>query len=63
MMWVTYILAWCGREKIAESLSQTIVTAVIGTVIPYFISKTIENISKYGSRINHTTSDFDVKNN
>jgi len=57
MMWCSYILAWFGKTEIAETLSKTIVTAVIGVVIPYFVTKTIENVSKYGSRLNHTTKE------
>ncbi len=48
MMYLSYILAWFGKVDIAEDLSKTIVTAVIGVVIPYLITKTVENISKYG---------------
>lgn len=55
MMWCSYILAWFGRGDIAESLSQTIATTVIGVTIPYLVTKTIENISKYGSRLNNTS--------
>lgn len=57
MMWCSYILAWFGKTEIAETLSKTIVTAVIGVVVPYFVTKTIENVSKYGSRLNHTTKE------
>lgn len=48
MMYLSYVLAWFGKTDIAEELSKTIVTAVIGVVIPYLITKTLENISKYG---------------
>ena len=57
MMWCSYILAWFGRVDIAESLSETVTTSIVGVVIPYFVTKTIENISKYGSRLNGTTRD------
>lgn len=57
MMWCSYILAWFGKNEIAEALSKTIVTAIIGVVIPYLITKTIENINKYGSRLNNTVQD------
>lgn len=59
MMWCSYILAWFGRDAIAESLSNTITTSVVAITIPYFITKTIENISKYGCRLNKTTKEFD----
>ncbi len=57
MMYLSYVLAWFGKTDIAEELSRTIVTAVIGVVIPYLASKTIENISKYGCRLNGTAID------
>ena len=60
MMWFSYVLAWYGKTDIAESLSNTVASSIVAVVIPYLITKTIENISKYGSRINKTTKDFDV---
>lgn len=63
MMWMSYVLAWYGKETIAESLSNTVASSIVAVVIPYLITKTIENISKYGSRINHTTKEFDVVEN
>ena len=59
MMWMSYVLAWYGKETIAENLSNTVASSIVAVVIPYLITKTIENISKYGSRINKTTKDFD----
>lgn len=60
MMWCSYVLAWFGKAEIAETLSKTVTTAIVGVVIPYLITKTIENVSKYGSRLNHTAKDDDV---
>ena len=62
MMWCSYILAWFGKEEIAESLSNTVASSIVAVVIPYLITKVIENVSKYGSRLNGTTKDFDKKN-
>lgn len=59
MMWASYILAFLGRDQIVETLSTTVTTTILSTTIPYIASKTIENISKYGSRLNKTTKDFD----
>ena len=59
MMWMSYVLAWFNHEEIAESLSNTVATSIVAVVIPYLITKTIENVSKYGSRLNHTTKEFD----
>ena len=60
MMWMSYILAWFDHEEIAQSLSNTVATSIVAVVIPYLITKTIENVSKYGSRLNKTTKDFDT---
>ncbi len=59
MMWCSYVLAWFGKETIAESLSNTVASSIVAVVIPYLITKVIENVSKYGSRLNRTTKDFD----
>lgn len=55
MMWFSYILAWFDRITIAETLSSTVADVIVGTIVAYLCTKTIENISKYGSRLNHTT--------
>lgn len=55
MMWCSYILAWFDKVSIAETLSSTVADVIIGTIIAYLCSKTIENVSKYGSRLNGTT--------
>lgn len=57
MMWCSYILAWFGKVDIAESLSKTVASAIVGVTIPYLVTKTVENVSKYGSRLNHTTAE------
>ncbi len=49
MMWGTYVLAWCGRAEIAESLSKTIATAIIGIIVPYFAKSLFENLSKHNA--------------
>ena len=63
MMWMSYVLAWYGKETIAESLSNTVASSIVAVVIPYLITKTIENVSKYGSRLNRTTKDYDSVDN
>lgn len=55
MMWCSYILAWFDKIAIAESLSSTVTQVIIGTALGYLLSKTVENVSKYGSRLNGTT--------
>lgn len=55
MMWCSYILAWFDRIAIAETLSSTVVQVIVGTALGYLLTKTVENVSKYGSRLNRTT--------
>lgn len=61
MMWCSYILAWFDKITIAETLSKTVATAIVGVTIPYFVTKTVENVSKYGSRLNHTAVEQEEK--
>ena len=48
-VWCSYILAWMGREQIAESLSQVALTEIIGVVLVYAIKAAIEHLSKNNS--------------
>lgn len=48
-VWCSYILAWLGKEQIAESLSQVALTEIIGVVLVYAIKSVIENLSKNNS--------------
>lgn len=47
-VWCSYILAWFGRYEIAQSLSITAVTAILGVVVTNGIKSTAENVSKNG---------------
>ena len=57
MMWCSYILAWFDRITIAETLSSTVADVIVGTIIAYLCTKTVENVSKYGSRLNGTAKE------
>lgn len=48
-VWCSYILAWQGKEQIAESLSQVALTEIIGVVLVYAIKSVFENLSKNNS--------------
>lgn len=61
MMWCSYILAWFDRMTIAETLSSTVADVIVGTIIAYLCTKTIENVSKYGSRLNRTTREQEIE--
>lgn len=52
IIWVylTYTLAFIGREQIAETLSSEIVKVIISTVLLYSIKALFENIFKYRIR-------------
>ena len=45
-VWCSYALAFLGRTEIAESLSRTAVTEIIGVVLAYAIKSVLENLSK-----------------
>lgn len=46
-IWCSYVLAFMGRDQIAESLSSNVCTVIIGQIIAYYLSKTIENVFKF----------------
>lgn len=48
-VWCSYILAWLGKEQIAESLSQVALTEIIGVVLVYAAKSVFENLSKNNS--------------
>lgn len=45
-VWFSYILAALDKIQIAESLSSTAVTSIIGVVFAYCIKSGFENLSK-----------------
>lgn len=45
-IWASYVLAYLGKEAIAESLSEQVVIVIVGGLIPYFAKSLIENLSK-----------------
>lgn len=51
IVWVylTYGLAFFGKDSIAENLSITVVKVIIYTFIPYLCKSLFENVFKYGS--------------
>lgn len=57
-VWCSYILAWFGREQIAETLSTVAITEIIGVVLIYCLKSLFENLSKNNSWPDkHITSD------
>lgn len=48
-VWCSYLLAYLGREQIAENLSQVAVTEIVGVVLAYAIKSLFENLSKNNS--------------
>lgn len=53
-VWCSYGLAFLGRYEIAESLSQTAITTILGTVIAYCTKSAVENVNKYGVNLRPT---------
>lgn len=45
-VWCSYLLAYLGREQIAESLSQIALTQIIAVVFVYCLKSLFENLSK-----------------
>ena len=59
-VWCSYLLAYLGREQIAESLSQVAITEIIGVVLVYGLKSLFENISKnnnWPDKINNNEDD------
>lgn len=47
-VWCSYLLAYLGRYEIAESLSQTAISTILGTIISYCAKSLVENVNKHG---------------
>ena len=45
-VWCSYLLAYLGRDQIAESLSKLAITEIVGVVLIYCIKALTENLSK-----------------
>ena len=45
-VWCSYLLAYLGREQIAEQLSGKAVTEIIAVILAYAIKSLVENLSK-----------------
>lgn len=50
-IWTSYILAFIGREQIAESLSTNVCTVVLGGIVTYIISSAVTNIFRYNEKL------------
>lgn len=48
-VWCSYILAWLGREQIAETLSGVALKEILGVVMIYGLKALFENLSKNNS--------------
>ena len=60
-IYMSYGLAWSGREQIAEALSSTICTTILGTVIAYLSTSTVSNISKYNPKFGGTPAGVKIE--
>jgi uncharacterized membrane protein len=48
-VWCSYLLAWCGRADIAESLSKLAITEIVGVVLIYCLKSLFEKRTDFGS--------------
>lgn len=48
-VWCSYLLAYLGREEIAESLSKAAVTEIIGVVLLYCLKSLLEKRENFGA--------------
>ena len=46
-IWCSYVLAFMGKDQIAESLSSNVCTVIIGQLVAFLVTKTIENVFRY----------------
>lgn len=46
-VWCSYILAFFGKDQIAESLSQVAITEIVGVTLVYALKSICENLSKH----------------
>ena len=60
-VWCSYVLAWFGRPEIADELSKTALSAILGVVVAYAVKSTSENISKNGFVGKRSAVNYDVK--
>ena len=59
---LSYILAFMGREQIAETLSTTIVEMVVGVMLGYFMKSLFETFfEEREKRLNKQIKSFDDK--
>lgn len=45
-IWASYLLAYLGREDIAETLSKTVCAEIVAVAFVYYLKAGIENLSK-----------------
>lgn len=57
-VWCSYVLAYIGREQIAESLSTVAITEIIGVVLIYCLKSLFENLSKNNSWPDKPTCEY-----
>lgn len=48
-VWCSYLLAWCGRADIAESLSKAAVVEIVGVVLLYCLKSLFEKRPDFGA--------------
>lgn len=59
-VWCSYLLAYLGRAEIAEILSRTAVTEIIGVVLAYCLKSLLEKRDSFGAVGKKNTYDKDL---
>lgn len=61
IVWITwsYMLATAGREEIAKELSESVITIIIATFIPYLCKSYFETFAQEKNRIKEKQMDLD----
>ena len=55
-IYLSYLLAFLDKIQIAESLSQSVATIVLGQLVVYLITSTVSNIFRYNPKFGGESS-------
>lgn len=65
VIWVylSYMLAFLGKEQIAENLSEKVIIQIIGVTLIYCLKSLFENLSKHNNWPDKPTNNKNDENN
>lgn len=61
-VWCSYLLAYLGRDEIAENLSKVAITEIIGVVLVYCVKALFENLAKHNDWLDKSDNVSKYKN-